>query len=211
MSFIIVPPTQDQIEAKAKYFEDNKDFFEAMRVYSGRNYFLKDMVRMVDRGVKLTDNQMAAAKRVVEGLTRRVLEGQGEVVTTKDTSQAILAVGDIVTVNNPMAVKIGIAAGFNKKFHNIEILEVLDEKFGVATVRAVTCYKKVSNCGCCGLTLTDPESIALGIGPVCGRRRGVKTLEDLDRALGKAEVTLRLPRAAIKNVFKFNQTEEGVA
>lgn len=48
-----------------------------------------------------------------------------------------------------------------------------DEKAAVAAtmqdpLKAATLYgQKYGRCSCCGLTLTDPESVRLGIGPIC--------------------------------------------
>jgi hypothetical protein len=38
--------------------------------------------------------------------------------------------------------------------------------------------KKTGSCGCCGRTLTDPVSVAAGIGPVCAENFGFSYLRD---------------------------------
>lgn len=39
---------------------------------------------------------------------------------------------------------------------------------------AVAYGKLTGNCACCGKALTDPKSVALGIGPVCAKKYGFK-------------------------------------
>lgn len=204
---MIKPLTDEQLKQKQERLELNKEVVELINTYAHKSLFLSSLREQINKNRELTEAQIESAKRTVDYFILRDLENQK--VVEMQTKKSNIAVGDVITVNNTMAVKIGIQAGFDKKFHNIEIMEVIEESFGSVTVRAVTCYKKVAHCGICGLTLTDPESIARGIGPVCGRRRNVMKVEDLNQALGKAEIVVRVPRSTIKNVFKFETETKG--
>jgi hypothetical protein len=209
MKFIINPVTAEQSETKALYLEANQELFAAISEHSKRNSFLARMAAYVAKGWILSPAQLAASQSVVNNITLRTLQSQGEVTTPVKAANpdASVAVGDIITVNHMMAVKIGLQAGFEKKFHNVEVLEVISENYSSVTARVVTSYKRVCHCGICGLKLTDENSIALGIGPVCAKAKKIKRVEDLNVALGKAEMTIRIPRFAIKNIFKFNVAE----
>lgn len=194
-----------KIAEMAQNVHDTYELAPAIAEFASRNNFLYSLFQQINDGKILSKNQILSSKTVLERFVVRQLENQQEVTATfvkKNVTSDMVQVGDILTVNHVMAVKIGLQAGFAKKFHNIEVLELIDAGFGSVTVKAVTCYKKVCHCGVCGLKLTDPESIALGIGPVCAKGRQIKRVEDLDQALGKAEITIRIPKQMIKNVFR---------
>jgi hypothetical protein len=208
-----IPMTEEAMAAKiAQATELVKSMFvlaPAIAEYSNRSSFLRSLFDQINQGKTLTANQIHAANGIISQYAVRDLQNQGEmseavgfVVQKQEVRSKYVEVGDIITVNHPMAVKFGLQAGFQKKVHNVEVLEVIGEDYGAIRVKVVTCYKRVSNCTCCGLKLKDPQSVAIGIGPVCAKGRNVKNIEDLALALGKAEFTIRIPKSMIKSIFK---------
>jgi hypothetical protein len=208
MSYFIVKTAEEKQAARDAFLSQNKEVVEFIQ-NNDRNNFLKHMKDLLQNGQQLTERQLEVSRSIMRDVVRRDLDAQKEVespVNKKDDSAIV--VGDVITVNKMMAIKIGLQTKTGKKFHNVEILEIIDSKPWAITARVVTCYKKVAHCGICSLKLTDPESIALGIGPVCAKNRQVKVIDDLDLALGKVEMVLRIPTSSIKGVFKATPVTE---
>lgn len=74
----------------------------------------------------------------------------------------------------------GMALSVEKKWHIWNVLGILEKDFD----RAITDYgKDTGRCVCCGKKLTNPDSIALGIGPECAKSWGITPSASLEPML----------------------------
>jgi hypothetical protein len=91
-----------------------------------------------------------------------------------------------------------------------EVVDVLNETPKAYQVSLKLSAQRTDRCCICGLHLTDPQSVAAGIGPICASRVGVPhgdaSLVELNRVLNStAIVTTWLPKFAVKEKTEKNE------
>jgi hypothetical protein len=203
MGFIVMSQDQKPKQTAAEFIASHKELVSQIYTNRQASRFLDSLANQLSAR-PLSDKQLAVASRILSDFEKTKLEAQIEPETSREPIVDLqVAVGDILTVNKMVSLKIGLKANsMVKKFHNVEVLEIIDTSDWYLELRVSTCYKKTSHCGICGLLLTDERSIAQGIGPVCANGYKIKGVEELEKALGKHEMVLRLPRSSIKAVYK---------
>jgi len=200
----IVIMTEEQKAARQQDLEKATNFVNS---YTGYSSYIRNVRDWTRRGYGLTVRQVECILKIIDSEAVSQAGNNVPMTNAPYVNNSSFQEGDIVTLNKVMAEKLGMMVGFGKRFYNITIKEVLAETPSYIEARVETCYRKSSWCGCCGLKLTDPQSIAAGIGPVCARsykiKQGPKSLEELDRLLGKKELPrFRIWKRGIKNHHK---------
>ncbi len=114
--------------------------------------------------------------------------------------------GTVIMLGRMMAKQIAAQGNCWYSHHAFEVLQVLDETDLAYRLRLRFSARRTSHCSCCGRLLTDLDSIAMGLGPVCAERAGVAfsqtALQDLAEKLKiTGEITTWLPKSAIKKRF----------
>jgi len=153
----------------------NSEVIKQVQNYEGTNNFMNSLKRGYQKYGRLTENQMAAAVRTIEGMRRR------------EQSQKrinINLVGDTIKIGRKIAL--GIKEQYNLEFHPI-LVDVT--AVTAITDKAIRFKGKLTKenggiCRCCAKTLTDEMSQLTGIGPVCAKYVGVehtKTKEDVEK------------------------------
>ena len=153
----------------------NSEVIEQVQNYEGTNNFMNSLKRGYQKYGRLTENQMAAAVRTIEGMRRR------------EQSQKrinINLVGDTIKIGRKIAL--GIKEQYNLEFHPI-LVDVT--AVTAITDKAIRFKGKLTKenggiCRCCAKTLTDEMSQLTGIGPVCAKYVGVehpKTKADVEK------------------------------
>lgn len=121
-----------------------------------------------------------------------------------------LKVGERLRVSKFHAKNIGQACGLLRPHFVFEVVEITDETAKAYRVRLKAVSQRSGHCCICGLTLTNPESVSKGIGPVCGDGYQLDWNSDRDVLLQLAEklkvissVTdfIWLPKSGIKERF----------
>ena len=184
-------------EQAEKFKSENKGVFAWLQAHSSSNSFAGSLFdQLLERGT-LSENQIAAVRRNIEKSDR---VGNSNVVVAnvvaridalkaQGLSKIAVTVGGykIYTPDNggdQLYIKIGgryigklvegvfKPAGAAQKVdaENLVAIAKLNDEELIA--RIVEEGKKTGTCGICSRTLTDPDSIAAGIGPVCAGRVG---------------------------------------
>lgn len=142
-----------------------EEVIKEVQNYEGTNSFMNSLKRGLKKYGSLTENQSAAAIRVIEGV-RRHEQSQKRI--------DIKLVGDTIKIGRKIAL--GIKEEYNLEFHPI-LVDVT--AVTAMTDRALRLKGKLTKenggvCRCCGKTLTDEMSQVTGIGPVCAKYVGVE-------------------------------------
>jgi len=142
-----------------------EEVIKEVQNYEGTNNFMNSLKRGLKKYGSLTENQSAAAIRVIEG-ARRHEQSQKRI--------DIKLVGDTIKIGRKIAL--GIKEEYNLEFHPI-LVDVT--AVTAMTDRALRLKGKLTKenggvCRCCGKTLTDEMSQVTGIGPVCAKYVGVE-------------------------------------
>lgn len=152
-----------------------EEVIKEVQNYEGTNNFMNSLKRGLKKYGSLTENQSAAAIRVIEG-ARRHEQSQKRI--------DIKLVGDTIKIGRKIAL--GIKEEYGLDFHPI-LVDVT--AVTAMTDRALRLKGKLTKenggvCRCCGKTLTDEMSQVTGIGPVCAKYVGVehpKTKNDVKK------------------------------
>ena len=152
-----------------------EEVIKEVQNYEGTNNFMNSLKRGLKKYGSLTENQSAAAIRVIEG-ARRHEQSQKRI--------DIKLVGDTIKIGRKIAL--GIKEEYGLDFHPI-LVDVT--AVTAMTDRALRIKGKLTKenggvCRCCGKTLTDEMSQVTGIGPVCAKYVGVehpKTKDDVNK------------------------------
>ena len=142
-----------------------EEVIKEVQNYEGTNNFMNSLKRGLKKYGSLTENQSAAAIRVIEG-ARRHEQSQKRI--------DIKLVGDTIKIGRKIAL--GIKEEYGLDFHPI-LVDVT--AVTAMTDRALRLKGKLTKenggvCRCCGKTLTDEMSQVTGIGPVCAKYVGVE-------------------------------------
>ena len=111
------------------------------------------------------------------------------------------------------ARRIALEAGYRHAHHALKVVEVHAETERAVLVTVLLTAQRTAYCGICGIHLSNPASIAAGIGPICAEKTGLSemSLSALDAALrGTHEVKTWLPKSAIKSVSDESVMQEAV-
>ena len=144
------------------------DLDKALRSYSGTSNFINSIRDQHLAGRTLSEKQIAA-------VSKSLLQVLTSIEAPK--KQFSLNTGDYIVVSRFMAQKIGEASGLSRPHYGLEILTVHHETEKAWLVDAKLSAKKTCVCCVCGITLTNPESRARGIGPICAEKAGVNYTE----------------------------------
>ena len=152
-----------------------EEVIKEVQNYEGTNNFMNSLKRGLKKYGSLTENQAAAAIRVIEG-ARRHEQSQKRI--------DIKLVGDTIKIGRKIALGI-------KEEYGLDFYPILVDVTAVTamTDRALRIKGKLTKenggvCRCCGKTLTDEMSQVTGIGPICAKYVGVehpKTKDDVDK------------------------------
>lgn len=142
-----------------------EEVIKEVQNYNGTNNFMNSLKRGLKKFNSLTDNQTAAAIRVIEG-TRRHEQSKNRI--------DIKLVGDTIKIGRKIAL--GIKEDYNLDFHPIlvDVTAVTAMTDRALRVKGKLTKENGGMCRCCGKTLTDEMSQVTGIGPVCAKYVGVE-------------------------------------
>lgn len=109
----------------------------------------------------------------------------------------------IIRVGRRYAKKLGEMVGLDAKGHfAYKVINVLNEDAFSMVLELQATGKRTSFCACCGATLTDPYSVTHGIGPICAKKYGITSTEELDNRLAATSlIKVKLPNWAIKESY----------
>ena len=191
------------LEQGAARAAEDKPTFEAERAwllaYKGKFEFALSLQRQLVQKGKLSEKQWNCVANLIQKEKDFAAKRAAEAART-DFS---LKPGTVIRLTKFIAEEIAAKAGCSRAHFAFEVLSVEreTEKAYLATVRMAAV--KTAHCCVCGLTLKNPVSISLGIGPECGSHWGVGQEPD---ALEKLAAQLRtfqvvqswIPKKSIK-------------
>ncbi len=203
-------------EAVATFAAKHADAVEWLEAYSGNfEFYLSLKTQYAAKGT-LSDKQLGAvykaiakdAERSVPKTAAQVTPG-AFVVKPKGGEASVQAFslkpGAIIQVTKWAAAKLAEKAGYVRPHFAFEVVSVEAETGKALRLTVRMTAQRTSFCSCCGLALTNPESVAAGIGPICAEKAGVdygdSSLAELAAKLAvTVAVTDWLPKGAIKTV-----------
>jgi ribulose bisphosphate carboxylase small subunit len=160
--------TEDESTAQVETF---------LSQYRGTNDFVRSVAGQYSSGRRLSVKQIEAIKRFLDAATSKPAQNNviQMVVAPKPVEAPVftLKTGEYVLVNKFMAKVIGLQCGLNRPHHGLQIIAVKRETEKAWLIDASLMAQKSSHCSICGLTLKDPQSIAIGIGPICADNNGI--------------------------------------
>lgn len=111
--------------------------------------------------------------------------------------------GTVIVIGKWLAKEIAQKAGAPRAFHTLKVMACLGETEKAYKLKVKLSAQRTSFCGMCGLALTNPESVASGIGPICGQKWGLPETNLLALAesfglMELREVETWIPKATIK-------------
>lgn len=172
-----------------------------LKAYSGSfDFYLSLKAQLAKKG-KLSEKQWAA---ITKAIARDQAEAAKQVAVASGAAPTFtLAPGTEIVVKKFAGATIAHLAGCSRPHFGFLVLEVLKETQKAYLVRLRMAAVRSSSCCVCGLRLTNPASIELGIGPICGDHWGVDkspaALEQLAEKLRVySEVETWLAKSAIK-------------
>lgn len=142
-----------------------EEVIKEVQNYEGTNNFMNSLKKGLKKYGTLTENQSAAAIRVIEG-ARRHEQSQKRI--------DIKLVGDTIKIGRKIAL--GIKEEYGLDFHPIlvDVTAVTAMTDRALRVKGKLTKENGGVCRCCGKTLTDEMSQVTGIGPVCAKYVGVE-------------------------------------
>jgi hypothetical protein len=111
--------------------------------------------------------------------------------------------GTVIIVGKWLAKEIAQKAGSPRAHHALEIVSVLGETERAYKLKVKLSAQRTSFCGVCGKPLSNPESVADGIGPICAQKwdlpsSNLLALADALNLMRLVEVETWVPKATIK-------------
>lgn len=183
----------DNIEGLAgpTWAEENADVVAFLEGYKGNFEFLISLRKQLEALGKLTPAQLAGARKCMSRERK-----------TKITRPKI-RIGQLIRVPRHFAKKFGNACGLGRPHFVLRVVEAIHETDKAYLLRVQLSGTKTSVCSICGLALTDPRSVAIGIGPICagniGAPWGETTLSHLKEELKTTGVAEGwLPKTSVK-------------
>lgn len=176
-----------------------EEVIEKVKNYEGENNFMKSLKRGLTKYGSLTESQVSAAIRVIEG-ARRHKQAQNRI--------NVNMVGDTIKIGRKIALSI-------KKEYDLDFHPILIDITSMTgmTDKAFRLKGKLTKenggiCRCCGKTLTDEISQVTGVGPVCAKYVGVehpkgkdgveKFMEDISKKIDEiGEFEFWIPKKSI--------------
>jgi hypothetical protein len=191
----------------ASSFEDDfSDVYHWLQNYTGSFSFYISLKNQLSSKGSLSPKQIDS---VVQAMAR---EQSSEVNTTAKNNEPaqILPIreysikpGQVIVVGKWIAKQIAEKAGYSRPHYVFEVLEVEAETEKAFKMKVKLSAEKTIYCGVCGIKLTNAESIAIGIGPICADKSGIdyrmgalKSLEDKLRVT--VLVSTWIPKKSIK-------------
>ena len=162
-------------------------------------FYLSLKSQLASKGY-LSPAQIACVVKAIGRDTTRKMAVQAPAMAAKTFS---LGIGDIIVVSKWLARKIGEQAGLARAHYTLEVVAVEAETERAYKATLKLSGQRTSRCGICGIKLTDPHSVANGIGPICAEKVGIaysgQSLAELQTALKEVRtVNTWLPKSSIK-------------
>lgn len=176
--------TPSEVPAKVREWLDNyKGSFE---------FYLSLKSQLSSRG-SLSPKQIACVERAIERDAQRVS-------TPAAPKNYSYKCEEVLLLSKSFAKKVALQAGYCRPHYAVEVLNVHAETAKAVLVTVRLSAQRTSYCGCCGAYLSNPQSVAAGIGPICAEKAGLDrpSLEGLAEVLSRTvEVQTWLPKSAI--------------
>lgn len=152
------------------------------------------------------------SEKQLEAVRRAITRDQERASAPKVPRSYTIEPGTVIMVSRWSAEEISRKAGLTNTFGKVtphfafEVVEVLGETDRAYRLKLKFSAQRTTHCCRCGIELTNPESVTMGIGPICAEKAGVggtgAPLEVLrERLQAVAQVETWIPKAAVKKRF----------
>lgn len=195
--------TEEHSPNAPTFEEEFADVVAWLRSYNGTFPFYLSLKAQLEKNGKLSPKQVDAVVRAME---RDHAKAEAQANRTYS-----IAPGAVIVVGKWLAKEIAIKAGYPRAHHVLEVVEVLGETDRAYQLKVKLSAQRTSRCGVCGLTLTNPESVRDGIGPICAEKselpsRDLVALAEKFKLMCLVDVVTWVPKASIKERSNQNET-----
>jgi hypothetical protein len=139
--------------------------------------------------IPITESAMSDKLKVIAPLQSPII--------IKPVSNYGLKPGDVIIVGKWIANQIATKSGYTRPHYAFEVVAIEAETDKAFKLKVKLSAQKTVYCGVCGIKLTNPESVTIGIGPICAEKSGINY--ELG-ALGS--LSTWLPKSSIKASIK---------
>jgi hypothetical protein len=183
--------------------KEHSKVVEWLTNYKGTFDFYLSVKSQYEQRGYLSDKQCDA-------IYRAIARDQGARPVTTPVTQPkqnfSISKGEVIRVGKFFAKEIGEKSGLTRAHFVMEVVDVLRETEKAYLLKLRMSSQRTSHCCVCGLALTNPESVAKGIGPICGEEYELSWESDKDALIQLSEklqtlssvVETWLPKSAIK-------------
>ncbi len=177
--------------------KENQEVIAWLNNYEGTFEFYNSLKQQLETRQTLSPKQVDAVRRAI------ARDSNQKQVSAKPTVVENDLTGKVIIVTKKFAKEIAAKAGLAHPHYAMEVLSVEAETAKAYKLNVRMTAFKTGRCSCCGLTLTDPQSVAIGIGPECADKRGIPhgdlSIELLEGQLSATQtVNTWIPKYAIK-------------
>lgn len=192
------------LEVSTQAPTDHGPEIQWLEAYRGNFDFYLSLQNQWKRRGNLSAKQWETISRAVERDKKR-----SEAVS--QPQEFSIHTGDILVVSQFAARLIAEQTGA-RVHYVLEVVKVLRETAKAYQVIVKLSAARTSHCGICGITLTNPESVARGIGPICADNWGIgdasEPLAELAKKLDQViQATACIPKKCVKQVNGIDQNK----
>jgi hypothetical protein len=195
-------PKLPLIQPAVPFKDRHPEVVEWLNNYKGNFEFYLSLKSQLEAKGSLSEKQVDAVKRAIDKDVQRA--SKRTLSTSSQTVRLSLSAGEILLISKFFARKLAEQAGAIRPHYVFEVLSVEAETEKAYKVKLRMTAQRTSHCGVCGLTLTNPESVAAGIGPICAENTGISfgansSLELAEALKETREIDTWLPKSVIKS------------
>jgi Family of unknown function (DUF6011) len=170
--------TQDQLNSVS-----DEAAYNFLKDYNGNFSFLHSLKAAYFRYNKLSYAQLLGAKKCL--LRQQEFEAKKAADEAKPANDESFSIkqGAVFKVPKYLGETLAEKVGLPRLHRQFEVLNVLAETHNSFKLEIKASGKRMSCCSICGRSLTDPYSVAHGIGSTCAKKYGITNAEELDTML----------------------------
>lgn len=185
-------------EAAQNQIERFAEVAAYLNTYKGTDRFVLSLQQQLRQYGRLSPKQVACVVRMLPAPG-----APGEAVAVPEPVYSLKA-GSTLILRKFLAKRVATDLGLTRPHPAVDVVAVKGETAKAYRAVIKLSAQRTTYCGCCGLHLENPESVAAGIGPICAEKYGISfgssSLDELAEMLkttGECEVWL--PKSQIKD------------
>jgi len=183
----------DQAPTNA-YLEESSYLYNWLQNYTGNVRFYLSLKSQLESKGSLSEKQVKSVREaILQEKTSQVesAEVAHQPTPVQQVREFSIKPGQIIVVGKWMAKQIAEKSGYSRPHYVFEVMEVEAETEKAYKMKVKLSAQRTIYCGVCGTKLTNSQSIAIGIGPICADKSGISyEMGALNSLADKLQVTV---------------------